>query len=87
MASRYLLTARQWAKRSFAVAIIGSSGLLSFELQRQYIVNRSLTFDSEYLAIRKDSNFYHTLHEQVSLGYDEKVTHQKEIEWGIKELR
>jgi len=73
MASRYLLTGRQWAKRSAAVALVGGCGLMSFELQRQYIVNRSLTFDTEYLAIRKDSNFYHTLHEQVAIGLDEKM--------------
>ena len=54
------------------------SGLFAFELQRQYIVNKADYFQSEYEAIRGDPNFYHGLHEQVALGYNDKQQIAKE---------
>jgi len=33
--------------------------------------------------IKGDSNYYHSLHEQVLLGFDEKILDSKESENGI----
>ena len=37
--------------------------------------------------IKGDTNYYHSLHEQVQLGFDEKATDQTEKESGIEALR
>lgn len=51
------------------------------------MLSRGDIFQNEYEMIKGDTNYYHTLHEQVLLGFDEKVLDEKESENGILKLR
>jgi hypothetical protein len=51
------------------------------------MLSRADIFQNEYEMIKSDTNYYHSLHEQVWLGFDEKVLDQREGENGILKLR
>ena len=42
---------------------------------------------AEYEMLRSDPNYYHGLHEQIMLGFDEKTLHQQEEMNGVLKLR
>lgn len=83
----YLLSRRQLARRIIGLSFSLGSGFLALNMQRQYMLSRGDIFQNEYEMIKSDTNYYHTLHEQVLLGFDEKVLDERENENGILKLR
>jgi SAM-dependent methyltransferase len=51
------------------------------------MLNRGDLFLNEYESIKNDTNYYHSLHEQVMLSHDEKTLDHREHESGISRLR
>ena len=87
MVSPYLLTFKQLTRRLGFVAFLSGTGFLGAQFQRLYMVNRGDLFANEYQMIKDDTNYYHSLHEQVALAYDEKQSNEREKESGILRLR
>eukprot|EP00351_Strombidinopsis_sp_SopsisLIS2011_P003775 CAMPEP_0116872262 /NCGR_PEP_ID=MMETSP0463-20121206/2977_1 /TAXON_ID=181622 /ORGANISM="Strombidinopsis sp, Strain SopsisLIS2011" /LENGTH=187 /DNA_ID=CAMNT_0004512237 /DNA_START=88 /DNA_END=651 /DNA_ORIENTATION=+ len=48
---------------------------------------KSFQLSQEYQMLKSNPNFYHTLHEQIAIGFDEKLTDKDEKESGITDLR
>lgn len=85
--SVYLLTMKQLRRRVAAVTFVGTSILFGLTVQRQYMLSRGDMFANEYQMIKSDTNYYHSLHEQVMLSHDEKVLDMRENESGVTALR
>ena len=83
----YMLTAKQYFRRSLFLTALAGTGFLAYELPRQYIIHKSDNFIQEYDDLKENANFWHGLHEQVSLGFNEKSQIDKENDIGILELR
>lgn len=64
---------KQLRRRLGALTFVGVSTVVGLTVQRQYMLNRGDIFANEYEMIKNDSNYYHSLHEQVMLSHDEKV--------------
>ena len=78
---------KQLRRRLGALTFVGVSTVVGLTVQRQYMLNRGDIFANEYEMIKNDSNYYHSLHEQVMLSHDEKVLDQREQESGVTRLR
>ena len=83
----YILPLRMYLKRSLALSTIGLAGFCALEWQRQYMLSRGDMFAAEYEMIKGDTTYWHALHEQVQLGFDEKTLHGQEESNGILKLR
>ena len=59
----FLLTNKQYKRRFFMLFAAGNAAFFSYIYQRQYIMNKSDLFYGEYFQLKKNPNFYHTLHE------------------------
>ena len=82
-----MLTSKQLRRRIAALSFIGTSALVGVTVQRQYMLSRGDLFANEYEMIKSDTNYYHSLHEQVMLSHDEKQLDARETESGVTKLR
>lgn len=83
----YFLSWKQLRRRVGALTFAGTASVVGLTVQRQYMLNRGDLFFNEYQMIKDDTNYYHSLHEQVMLGFDEKALNQREQESGVLALR
>ena len=61
--AKYLLTRKQFLRRTFGIGFVAASGWVGIQMQRNYMLSRGDNFSAEYALIKDDVNFYHTLHE------------------------
>lgn len=66
--------------------LFGTVGFTS-NTMKGFVDYRINKFIGEYHALKTDPNFYHTLHEQVALGFDLNEQEQREQSAGISDLR
>lgn len=83
----YLLTNKQYARRFTFISLVAFSGFAGVQIMKGYVADREQRFLKEYAQLKSDPNFYHTLHEQVALGFDAKVHEGKERQSGIDSIR
>ena len=70
----------------FLASLVGSAAL-AYEVQRQYLIHKFDLFLQEYDLQKQNQNFYHNLHEQVALNFNEKSQLKLDQENDLQRLR
>ena len=74
----YMLTPKQVFRRTAFVS--GCAGLTFFYFYYQitYVKKKESIFNMEYQMLKNNPNMYHSLHEEVALGHNEKEQEESE---------
>ena len=83
----FRLTNKQYKRRFIFLGFLAASGYGAILFMHGYSVDRERRFIREYDDLRSNPNFFHTLHEQVAIGFQAKQHEKSERKVGITDMR